>query len=1229
MSSFAMAKSFLKGVSNMKLAFRSKQLRLTVFAVAACLMLAASGFSQGIATGSLSGTVTDPTGAIVPGAKVVATNSSTGQEFTGETNEAGLVALRSLPPGSYKVTITSKNFRTVVLEKVEVVVAQDSSLGTIKLELGQVGDTIQVEAGTPIIETNTSQVTTSFSSKEVADLPLSGSFDALTLFIPGVADSGDNNFSNTNGAGFSSNGLRGRSNNFQIDGQSNNDNSVAGPSIFLGNQDALEEVSVITNDFSVEYGRASGSVVNYVTKSGGNDFHGSGFEYFLGSFADSHANEEKNPVFGFCAPGVVSTPTAPCNAVQPIPRYVENKFGGSIGGPIKRNKAWFFFTPYFDRTRQAGSPSTTTTFAPTPNGLTELAAAFPGNLAVAALNAIGPYAVKAGNPQISGSANACPSAFIAGNGPVCKAAVTDGTTTSVIDFAQLTRSVPSLFNDREFTGRVDVQVSSKDRIGARYIFQQNILTGATGRFAAGAWVDIPARDQQIALDWTHTFSGSFLNQTRYSFSRAGFGFEGGSFPNCTRASIFACPTGISLQGTLLSFGMQSNLPQGRTINNSQVQDNASITHGRHTFKFGGEFYKQRSPNTFLPNINGTYTFSGSNTGGSCATQFGTHLPTVNSTTCSFSRFLADTAAALSLTDGPPKFNFKEFDVAAYAGDDWQLKNNLTVNLGLRWEFSSQAINLLHALSVANQAGSNPLWSTTAPISVTTVPEIPNHYKYFGPSVGFAWKPHFFGMTTDKTVVRGGYRLTYDPAYYNIFLNVATSAPVVNAGTITTCTAPCLPTSGFLGSNVRAGHLSDIPRGVNPGFRNNTRVANNFREPYTQEWTLGVQHEFTSKVVLEVRYVGNHTIDNFQTVNANPDLAGLVANSFSSFIPAGVTPCATAGTPGVANGSARADCNFTNVRNRENTAWSRYNGLQNELRVQNWHGFSGAGSFTWSRTIDNSSEIFSTGAGGNSVAGAQNPFDISKGEKALSGLDFPKTASFYVIYELPWYKSQHGFLGKLLGGYQANTTYRYSTGQLWTPIALQGANTSCQNRFDLTYFSSFSTCRPFLGSASAPVDTIGECSNPAAADCGLVEYFAFAGSNGAIKNPVAKSAVHWIYNDNNAAAFFKTPYGNVARNPGVRGQNVSTVNFSMFKTTKVTERLSLRLEAQVYNLFNHVFLGVPDPLIDDSNLANGGSFGNNLFNSSGGLNPNGLGGYTNSLLNGLGRRRLVLGGKITF
>src|ERR1700674_8260 len=1202
--------------------------KLQLVVLLALLFTAAFAMAQGITAGSISGTVLDPSSAVVVGATVSAQNIATGGTLTTETNDTGYFTFRSVPPGTYKITIVGKGFRTVEVPQVTVETAKDATLAGIKLELtSAAGETVEVVESAPILETTTGQVTNTFDAQATADLPTGGGFDSLALFLPGVADTGSNNFSNTNGVGFSSNGLRGRSNNFQIDGQSNNDNSVSGPSLFLGNEDLLGELSVITNDFSVEYGRASGSVVNYVTKSGTNQFHGSAFEYYTGSFADSHTNEEKSTLFGFCAPGQDPVATL-CTPVGPISRYVENRFGFTVGGPIYKDKAFFFGSGYWDRFRQAGSPSTSSLVTPTPAGLTALGTAFSGNSLVAALNTIGPYAVKAGNPRPTSSDTLT---------------VTNGASTADVEFGGISRNPPSFFNDREFSGKVDVNLTNQDRIGARYVFQQNILTAASAQagvgFANGNWVDIPARDQQIALDWTRSFSTQLVNQLRYSFSRAGFGFEAGSIPNCLRSNYFACPTNISWNSQLLTFGMATIFPQGRTINTPQIQDNASWAHGRHTFKFGGEFYKQRSPNSFLPNANGHYSYSASSTAASfasCEAQFpiiavyvqgllaaGTAQKKADAQrVCGFSRGLADTPTPISLTDGPTTFNFKEWDMAFYAGDDWRIKDNLTLNIGLRWEYSSQAMNLLHDLSVANQAGSNPFWDPTLATSVTTIPTIPNDFKYFGPNMCFAWKPRFLGG--DKTVIRGGFRITYDPAFYNMFLNVATAAPVVNAGTIAgaVCAGDCLPTSRFLGADVRAAHLGDIPRGGNPGYRNYTQVAQNFHEPYVQNWSLGIQRELTNRAVLEVRYVGNRENGNFQTVNANPELAGLVNNGFSSFIPAGVTPCTSAGTPPYApppgnspgifgEPTERANCNFSNIRNRVNGAFSSYNGLQSELRVAQWHGLSGAASFTWSKTLDNTSEIFSTGSGGNTVAGAQNPFDVSAGEKSLSGLDFPKTASLYVIYDLPFYKNQHGFIGRVLGGFQANATWRYSSGQNWTPTTNAGDNSSCQMTFDATFYGP-STCRPFAGNPAAPLNMVGQCTNPAAADCGLSDFFTGA--------PTTVSAVHWIYNDDNAAAFFKTPYGNVRRNPGVRGQNIDAVNFSMFKTTKISERVSFRLEAQVYNLFNHQFRGVPDPGMSDGNdLTSGGSFATNLFNASGGD-------YQNVILNGIGRRRMILGAK---
>src|SRR5258708_33745360 len=198
MNLFATAKLFLLKTCCVKWVGRPLQFSVGLLAGMACLLLAVPTFSQGIATGSIAGTVTDPTGAVILGATVKAVNTATNQEFSATTNDAGLVSLRSVPPGIYKVTVTTNNFRTVVIERVEVVVAQESSLGTIKLELGQVGDTIQVEAGASLFGATTSQGATSFSTKEGADLPFGGRFDALALHVPRVTYSPANNFSKPN-----------------------------------------------------------------------------------------------------------------------------------------------------------------------------------------------------------------------------------------------------------------------------------------------------------------------------------------------------------------------------------------------------------------------------------------------------------------------------------------------------------------------------------------------------------------------------------------------------------------------------------------------------------------------------------------------------------------------------------------------------------------------------------------------------------------------------------------------------------------------------------------------------------------------------------------------------------------------------------------------------------------------------------------------------------------------
>jgi hypothetical protein len=1057
------------------------------------------------------------------------------------------------------------------------------------MEIGSSAETVTVEGTAPLIEATTDQISATFDTQKTSSLPVGNTFDSLALFLPGVATAGDASFSNNNGAEISVNGQRARSNNYQLDGQNNNDNSIGGPSIFFGNQDAISEVQVVTN-FSAEYGRNMGGVVNYVTKSGTNAFHGTGFEFWQGNTFSSLENEEKSPVFGFCAPG--QDPSTGCTAPV-MPKFVDNRFGGTIGGPIIKDRLWFFGSANFERQRFAGSPSSTGTgLVPTAAGVQSLIADFPGSPAGPLYSAIGPTAVAAGNPTFTNVQDVLATNQIDPTTGSAFDCVTAGVNGCVpIQMGVISRFVSSPFNDYEATGRVDVRLSSKDNLFGRYIFQKTDNQGVNfgNGISVGDWQTVPGKSQQIGLDWTRTFSNVFVNQVRISFSRSSSFFNEGSFPSCNNTAPLACPTDIVLAGSnpqdITTFGVAAGFPQGRIINVYQLQDNASMSKGQHTIKFGAEIAQQRSPNVFLPENNAVPIF------------------------LSFSDIIANNPLETQIALGNPNLPFKENDLAFYFQDDWRIRHNLTLNLGLRWEWFQQAANLLHDRSVAQQQGSAPLWDPTLPLSQTTVPSVNQDLNNFSPVVGFAWTPvigqRFFGE--NKTVIRGGFRIAYDPTFYNMFLNEATAAPAVNLATLPGPVlggTVILPTSGsYQGTQLVPFLTPQVPAG-DPGFANQLLLPKNFHNPYSQQWNLGIQREFTNRIVGEIRYVGNHTVGNFQESNGNPDLAPLVAAGFQNLIPAGQTPCADATAPGF----GFANCNKSNLIRYSNTAWSKYNALQTELRIGGWHGLSATVSYTYSRTFDNASEIFSTLGGGNTLSYPQNPFNGDVAERGPAGIDFPHVAGVTMVYELPFYKAQKGFTGRLLGGWQVNTTYRYSTGQPYTTIQNHNAGSLCDPSSNFS--GTHDACRPILASAGAPLDSVGQCTDATAADCGLVDFVTGA--------PVARSAVHWIYNDPVAAAFLGTPYAGAGRNI-LRGQPISTANAAVFKNFKLNEKFNLQFQAQAFNVMNVQFRGVPDPTLNDT-----GSFQNTKFNSNGGLTFAG-----STVYDGIARRRLLFGLKLIF
>jgi hypothetical protein len=1176
---------------------------LSMFLVLVLALLASTALfqqeapGQGIITGSISGTVADTTGAVIGGATITATAKATNVTLKTTSGDDGSFSFKDVPIGTYMVVITDSGFAGITLDNIEVASSREQALGIQRLNPGSTEEVVEVSAAQNILETSQAQVTTTFDTEQVTNLPTAGGFDELALLIPGVVDTHMDNFSNTNGANFSVNGERGRANNFEIDGQANNDTTITGPQVFFGNDEAIAEIQVITNSFSAQYGRNAGSVVNYITKSGTNAIHGSAIYKYSGDFTSSLAQGvSKGEQFGFCGPG--QTPAADGCAAAVVPRYVDNFYGGTLGGPILKNKLFAFGSTYWDRETEFGALVTSNgALFPTTSGLTQLASAYANNPSVAILQQLNPYSIPVGNPRQIGPVTYEP---IPGAG--------------VVPFAQFGRQVPFLSTDEENLGRIDWQATPKDRLYLRYFYQSN-PTAPDGATANGGYINVTGVTHSVGADETHTFGPHWVDQLRYSFQQSTIAFQGGGFPNCTITSFSSCPTDLNPTtlpdgSTLSGLGLPNVFPDGRIVKVGQVQDNANWTVGRHAITFGGEFLYENAPNVFLPGVQGLFTYD------------------------TLTDFIAggcpDAACSVEVAKGSPTIPFKENDFATYFQDDWKVSPSLTLNLGLRWEFFGQPINYFHNQSVASQTGPDPFWSTSLPLSETTVPSIANYYKNFEPRLGFAYNPGF----NKKLVIRGGYAINVDPEYQNIGLNVAGSAPSVASGALI-CgagTVNCIPTGGATFVTVQQQLAPQLPTGGNPALDSETTAPTNFRNPMGQTYTLGVQYQLRNSAVLEVRYVGNHTSQQFQSLDANPYLA-TVAAAFPNIVnPASLCSVANSTLGGADVGFL--NCGHTSVDEVENTAFSQYQSLQTNLTTQSFHGVTANVAYTWSHNIDNTSEIYSTGAAGNTIAYAQNPLNPDFGERANSAIDFPNSASISFTYKLPEFHGGNALLSKLSDGWQANTIWIYDSGQPYTDF--QGISNgspqinpddvrTAESYSDIPFEANFlglDVARPILSNPKAPVGTLGiytdttitpaTATTPAVFSAPVLEDF----KTGA---PISPSDVRFIANNQLAANLLNNPYPGSSRNI-LRGDTFNNVDFSVFKNTKISERVTFRLEVDAYNVLNRAFFQAPGNALTDY-AAPSGSFFNNFYESQ----------ATGASLvtPGTGLRNLLFVGKILF
>ena len=1215
-------------------------------------------------TGNLQGVVSDPNKANVTGAKVKVTNADTGIVRETTTNDEGFYRVTNLIPGEhYKVEVTAQSFAPRTVDNVVVRLATENT-ADVQLELTGASATVEVTAESPLIQGTQSQLSQVYTPKQLTQLPFNGLLDNLALLTPGVVTPGDADF--TNGVGISANGNRARSNNFQIDGQDNNDNSVAGPSTFITNSEAIGEYQVITNTFSAEFGRNSGAQINLITKPGTNSFHGTFFEYHRNSALNARDNIEKRAQQTFQFMG--ANPLAANSAVfaslgnrfeNPQP-FRENRFGGSLGGPIKHDKAFFFLTyqgTYFrgeGETDNLTSASLTPTLADATFLNTRFANATTGALISTAIGG-GPAAVTGlgtficAPPTIDTNGDAIPDQFQFGPGNVFGQPTTPGFLAPiavvdngaggrrVISGCEGVRIYKSDATNHQIIGRVDWNLSNKYQLNTRYIYDHDENPApATGRFLAGAAFGVPSRTNNFGISLTRLGS-KWTNEARFNFSRLNVTFGDTSTRPGPEISFGSSQRDLFFNFGL-TFGTQNNLPQSRKVDVYQYQDTMSSTIGNHALKFGADIRQQKVSNFFLPNFLGRYQFrSGGALPANTFFNYGTTglNGSARTTATSFENFVLNRPAIINFALGNPLIKTDQNDFFFFVQDDWRVRPTLTLNLGLRYEVSTQPLNpIIQASNEREANNATAIFNTSFPLSTRTATKIPTDKNNFAPRVGFAWSPNlnFLGdrFTNGRTVFRGNFGISYDPSFFNIVLNTVTAAPFAASGTVQT--TPFIPGIAFPFLPTTTAQLNTTPgtNGGDPRLFNQTRVSSDFHNPYAISYGFGVQQELVKNTVLEARYVGTQLRGQFQTLNANPDIRFLLAagnaignlTAFTNGI--GPVSCVASGdptciAPTTANGwatrtsaaslgSGRLNPFQGATRIRVNGASSTYNGLQMELRTRFYQSLALTANYTFSKTLDNASEIFGTLAGGQAVASPQNPFNSTSGERGLSAFDQRHTFTSNFLYELPFYKEQRGAVGHLLGGWQLNGIIRLGSGRPYTPVeALSTVDAGFENTF------TNGLLRPFNGNTSLPNGTIAfgyqaACSilfggpycdyNGGALDPG--EFVVFntlsPGTTGTVVSAAnVRSQARLIYNDLGLLQFFgstfdprqleafnlfRTPFGDVGRNT-LSGLPSYNLDFSVFKTTKLTENTKLEFRAEFFNILNHRNFGVPDAITEDA------------------------------------------------
>jgi hypothetical protein len=1069
----------------------AKTLTLLVMALLTSLNVAGQQI-----TGSIRGTVSDPSGAIVQAATVAAKQIETGLTRVVITDRQGEYVLVELPIGHYQLEVQAKGFRTYVQQGISLDVNQTATVG-IHLKLGAEAQQVEVSADAALVQSTVSSLGQTVLEREILDLPLDGrNFSQLGLLQPGVVpltpgllEAGGPARQNE---AYAVDGQRPESNNFMIDG-ADNDSSVDGGFVLKPPIDAIAEFKILSHNANAEFGRNTGSTTNIVTRSGANSFHGAAWEFLRNDAMDS------SDYF--------------TQGVQPLK---QNQFGATFGGPMIRDKTFFF--GYYEgfRNRQGETvPATVPSAAERTGNFSEEAPL---------IN------YMTGEPV--------PSNQLAYINPIATNLLPFFPLPNVGENGFITTQTLSENND-QFGVRIDHYLSHADTLNFRYMYSAGPTTdplSPVGANVPGFPVGEDDRAQNFVAQGTHIFSPSTIGVARFSYLRNKFlldehlNHESPSelgFEYAPTLPLAAGPPFIQIGG-YASVGDPITGPRNTFQNTFDLSSSLSWVHGRHELKFGGGY--RREEINALQGIasNGFFVFA--------------TFPYSDA----FASFLSGNPVVFLQGGGNFAREIRDRALDAYGQDTYKINSRVTLNLGLRYELPFPATERHNEVNLF-VPGAQSTVVPNAPAGLLYpgdrgVPAglIPTQKTAFAPRFGLAWDPR----GDSNTVVSVAYGIFYEPFY------TGEGGPIQDP----VSSPPYLKTQ----------QISPINSFANPFYTPNPFgqafpepmtllvVARNLHLPYAQDWNLNVQHSLGQDWLFQIGYVGTTGVRLPRFIEGNPPafIPGAVTTGTgcSTAVPCPISTESNVNYRRLYSGCTLADptgnCVYSSVGEIAGIANSSYNALQTSLRKRFGHGLSFLASYTWLHSIDDVSSFNITGSAAQDVAGendlAQDPFNL-RAERGRSMFDSRQRFVLSYQWLLPFLQHSSNWYGKVLGNWQLNGIVTAMTGGPFT--VYDSGDPSLQGQ--APEITGFSANRPnVIGNPNSGPRTAGEWFN--------VNAF-----QQLEPDPLGRFEV----------------FGNEGRN-AVQGPGYVNWDFSVFKNIPLKESKEIQFRGELFNVLNHTNFRLP-------------------------------------------------------